>query len=186
MKIIYKIVFFLFLSTSIISCRDKSKPNYQYMPNMYESVSYETYQESEAFKSQNGIKGLEGQLPAKGSIKRGFVPYGFENNNEGYEAAKANGKSPLDTIAGKDLDKQKELYEIYCAICHGAEGNGKGKLVTQGKILGVPSYKDRVISQGSIYHVMTYGINTMGNYANQLNQTERWLVADYVMKLKNK
>ena len=54
------------------------------------------------------------------------------------------------------------------------------------KILGVPSYKDRVITQGSIYHVMTYGINTMGNYANQLNQTERWLVADYVMKLKNK
>ncbi len=186
MKIIYKIVFFLILSASIISCRDKSQPNYQYMPNMYEAVSYETYQESDAFKSQRGLNGKEGQLPAEGSVKRGFVPYGYSNDNAGYESAKANLKSPLDTIVGKDVDKQKELFEIYCAICHGNEGNGKGKLVTQGKILGVPNYKDRVITEGSIYHVMTYGINSMGSYANQLTQNERWLVADYVMQLKNK
>jgi cytochrome c len=56
------------------------------------------------------------------------------------------------------------LYEIYCAICHGNEG--KGKLVTQGKLLGIPNYKDRDINEGSIYHVMTYGLNSMGNIPN--------------------
>jgi mono/diheme cytochrome c family protein len=59
------------------------------------------------------------------------------------------------------------LYEIYCAICHGNEGNGKGKLVTQGK-LGIPNYKDRDINEGSIYHVMTYGLNSMGAYLTKL------------------
>jgi cytochrome c len=37
----------------------------------------------------------------------------------------------------KEEKKAKELYEIYCASCHGNEGNGKGKLVTQGKLLGI-------------------------------------------------
>ena len=50
----------------------------------------------------------------------------------------------------------------------------------------VPSYKDRVINEGSIYHVMTYGLNSMGSYANQVNQHERWLIASYVVKLKSK
>ena len=104
----------------------------------------------------------------------------------GYELAKLNSKSPLDTISVAEHDKSKELYGIYCAICHGDAGDGQGKLVTQGKFLGIPSYKDRVITEGSIYHVQTYGLNSMGSYANQLNQHERWLVAAYVLELKSK
>ena len=79
-----------------------------------------------------------------------------------------------------------ELYGIYCAICHGNKGDGQGNLVKREKILGVPSYADagRNISVGSTYHVIYYGQNAMGSYANQLNETERWQVAEYVMKLK--
>ena len=28
----------------VVACQDNSKPNYQFMPNMYEAVGYETYQ----------------------------------------------------------------------------------------------------------------------------------------------
>ena len=82
-------------------------------------------------------------------------------------------------------EKAKELFEIYCASCHGNNGNGNGKLVEREKFLGVPSYKDRVITEGSIYHVITYGLNSMGSHANQLSPQERWLVTDYVLKLKS-
>jgi len=44
----------------------------------------------------------------------------------------------------------------------------------------------RVITEGSVYHVLTYGLNSMGSYANQLNQHERWLVSKYVLELKAK
>jgi mono/diheme cytochrome c family protein len=180
MKTIYKITILLGLSALVTSCHDNSKPNYQYMPNMYEPVSYNTYSESAAFKN-----GKEGQLPAEGSLNRGFEVYEYENTTAGYELAKANLKSPLDTLSTEDMDKAKGLFEIYCAICHGNAGNGMGKLVTQGKYLGVPNYKDRVITTGSVFHVQTYGLNSMGSYANQLNAHERWLVATYVMKLKS-
>ena len=160
------------------SCFDKAKPNYQFFPNMYEAVSYETYSEHDVFKG-----GVEAQEPAKGSIKRGFVPYEIPNTPEGYALAKATLKSPLDSTA-INQDKAKELYTVYCAICHGDKGDGKGNLVVKEKFLGVPSYKDREITDGSIFHVVTYGLNSMGSHANQLSQEERWVVADYVLKLK--
>ena len=186
MKSLLKIAFVFGSLVSLSSCKDDLKPNYQYMPNMYESVAYETYSESDAFNSPTGEKGKEGQLPAEGSIKRGFVPYEYPNTPEALVAVKAaNLKSPLDP-AKMDMKKAEELFNIYCAICHGTAGDGKGKLVKQEKFLGVPSYKDREINEGSIFHVQTYGLNSMGSHANQLSQEERWMVSAYVMQLKSK
>ena len=187
MKSSLKITIVLGLTLLFASCKNSKSPNYQYFPNMYESVAYETYAESDAFKRHNASTNdlhREGQLPAAGSLKRGSVPYEFANSNEGYESAKLNSKSPL-PVEAIDYEKGKELFEIYCAICHGEKGNGKGWLVTQEKILGVPSYADRVITEGSINHVINFGLNSMGAYSNQLSQTERWHVAAYVMKLRS-
>lgn len=179
MKRIYKITLLVGITILVSSCHNNSAPNYQYFPNMYESVSYEPYAEAKIFKG-----GKEGQLPVEGTINRGFEPYEYENSTAGYELAKANLKSPLDSIE-RNSGKGKELFEIYCISCHGATGNGKGKLVEREKFLGVPSYKDREITEGSIFHVETYGLNAMGSHANQLSAHERWLVADYVLKLKS-
>ena len=162
-----------------VSCNKSTAPNYQYMPNMYESVGYETYGEA-AFPN-----GVEAQLPAKGTIPRGFTPFDIENNIAGYELAKASLESPLDSTQ-VDIVKGKELYDIYCGICHGIKGDGQGNLVKREKILGIPSYDDvgRAINEGSIYHTIYYGKNAMGSYANQLNEQERWQVVSYVLKLK--
>jgi len=165
---------------SVVSCKKDSKPNYQYMPNMYEPLSYETYGEYGVFPG-----GQEAMLPAKGSIPRGWMPYDYENSNEGYQLAKDSLKNPIRYTA-KNEEAGKALYDIYCAICHGAKGDGKGTLVKREKILGVPAYNDagRVLTEGSIYHVMYYGINTMGSYAAQTNEKERWQIVQYVQKLK--
>jgi mono/diheme cytochrome c family protein len=165
----------------VFSCQDTSQPNYQYMPNMYEPVGYETYQKVEWLPD-----GTEALLPADHTIARGKQPYRFENTPDGKELSRAM-VSPLDSLAREEnLAKGGELYGIYCAICHGNKGDGQGNLVKREKILGVPSYADagRNISVGSTYHVIYYGQNAMGSYANQLSETERWQVAEYVMKLK--
>ena len=172
----------------LVSCKKDSRPNYQYMPNMYEPVGYEAYQEAKIEVDGEELLeyNMEAQLPAVGSIPRGdFMPYEIDNTNEGYDFAKANLQSPLDSTQ-VDYEEGKVLYDIYCGICHGNKGNGQGKLVKREKILGVPSYDDagRAITTGSIYHVIYYGRNTMGSYANQLNENERWQVVAYVEKLK--
>lgn len=178
MKTVLKLSLLVGISVSMASCFDKSSPNYQFMPNMYESVAYETYSEHEVF----GATGQQAQDPAEGSIKRGFVPYEIPNTNEGYEASKAI-VSPL-AVEEVDMVQAKALYDIYCGVCHGEKGDGKGILVQKEKYLGVPHFADRVITEGSVYHVQTYGLNAMGSYANQLSQTERWMISSYVMQLK--
>ena len=111
MKSIYNIALLVTLSALVTSCHDTKNPNYQYMPNMYESVAYETYAESNAFKN-----GKEGQLPAEGSIKRGFETYEYENSTAGYDLAKANLKSPLDTLSTKDADTAKEFIVLFVMV----------------------------------------------------------------------
>ncbi|MDO5979415.1 c-type cytochrome [Flavivirga spongiicola] len=163
-----------------VSCKKDSAPNYQFMPNMYESVGYETYGEA-AFPD-----GVEAQVPVEGTIPRGYVPFDIENSNEGYLLAKETLVSTIDSTQ-VDLERGKALYDIYCGICHGNKGKGQGKLVKREKILGIPSYDDvgRAITEGSIYHTIYYGKNAMGSYANQLNEEERWQVVAYVLKLKS-
>ena len=179
-KVFSVLTFVLLLS----SCFNKNSPNYQYMPNMYESVGYETYEGVD-----NGLfpQGTEAMLPPENTINRETLPYEFDNSIEGKELARLQ-PSPLDSLNTEaNLAKGKELYDVYCAICHGPKGKGQGTLVKREKILGVPSYDDaaRNITVGSTYHTMYYGLNSMGSYASQMeNETELWQVAEYVMKLK--
>ena len=176
-KILKHITLFV-LIMSITSCFDTSKPNYQYFPNMYESVGYKTYQESDAFPN-----GIQAQLPVEGSVPRGWQPYEYEDSNEGYESAKLNLKSPL-VNNEENLKNGKKMYDIYCSVCHGSKGDGQGILMEREKFLGIPSYADRDITEGSIYHVLMYGINLMGSHAGQVDDEERWQIAQYVLKLR--
>ena len=124
----------IFFCLTLVGCYDSNQPNYQYFPNMYEPVGYEAYAESKAFRN-----GIEAQIPVDGTISRGWTPYDYPNSNEGYDTAKINLKSPIE-FNEQNLKKGKELYGVYCAVCHGNKGNGQGILMTREKYLGVPSY----------------------------------------------
>lgn len=176
-----KIGIVTFLMLAVVACQDDSKPNYQYMPNMYEPVGYETYEKVDFLPA-----GSEAMTPPANTINRGWLPYNFENTPEGKELARLN-TSPLDSMAVEEnLAVGGQLYTIYCAICHGDKGKGQGTLVKREKILGVPSYDDaaRNITIGTTFHTIQYGLNSMGSYASQMNTEEMWQVSEYVMKLK--
>jgi mono/diheme cytochrome c family protein len=176
----YGYLFALVLIVILEACFDPAKPNYQYFPNMYEPVGYETYADTDAFAN-----GIEAQVPVQGTVNRGWEPYDFPDTNEGYEAAKAELLSPIE-ISDMHKVAGKELYGVYCAVCHGSKGDGQGILMKREKFLGIPSYADRDITPGSIYHVLMYGKNAMGSHAGQVNATERWQIAQHVMELRMK
>lgn len=180
MKNTIKILTLVMIVALTFSCKEERKPNYQYMPNMYESVGYETYGEYPVFENEQ-----EAKLPVEGTVPRGWMPYELEFSNQGYQTAKDSLKNPI-AYTEENIEKGKALYDIYCAVCHGAKGDGQGILVKREKILGVPAYNDagRAITEGSIYHVMYYGINSMGSYASQTSIEERWQIVAYVEKLK--
>lgn len=182
MKNLANITVVTLIILSVTSCFDKKKPNYRYMPNMYTSVAVETYSESEILP--NGQAAL---VPVKGTISRGWMPYEYENTLEGKMQATNELKIPL-AVNEENLSKGKELFNIYCAICHGNKGDGQGTLVKREKFLGIPSLADkgRNITEGDIYHVMMYGLNSMGSYASQTNEKERWQITMHALDLKSK
>lgn len=180
MKSLFKITLVLATSAVLVSCFNNKKPNFQFFPDMYEPVGYETYGAYAIFPDEQSA-----MKPAENSVPRGFQPYEYENSTEGLLKAKADLKSPLE-VNEKNLAVGKQLYTFYCAVCHGDKGDGNGILVQREKFLGIPSYADagRSIVPGGIYHVQYYGLNAMGSFTAQTNEKERWQIAMHVMDLK--
>lgn len=169
----------IILVAGLMSCSNKRDRQPQYMPDMYVAVPYET----------DGTKGYESENPSNlkpvsNTIARGQVPYEYANTNADYDKAKIELKSPL----AKDeanMENGKKMYGIYCATCHGNKGDGNGVLAQREKFAGIPNYKDRDITEGSIYHVIMHGKNLMGSHSSQLTYKERWQIVQYVEKLRN-
>ena len=100
-------------------------------------------------------------------------------------------KSPLAETA-ENLEDGKQLFISFCSPCHGLGGQGDG-LVVQHGYPPPPSYSKgqssrggnmKDLTDGKIYHTITYGVNAMGSYASQLSPTERWKVVQYVHQLQ--
>ncbi|MGY0406748.1 MAG: c-type cytochrome [Polaribacter sp.] len=173
----FKLILTLVVFASIVACNKRTR-EVQYMPDMYESVPYNA-------DGANGLHGAPVNLkPVAGTIPRGGHPaYDIPNNNAGYEKAKTTLKSPLEKNE-ENLENGKKMFEIYCISCHGKKGDGNGVLPQRDKFSGIPNYKDRDITEGSIYHVIMYGRNLMGSHASQLTYKERWQVVQYVESLR--
>lgn len=89
-------------------------------------------------------------------------------------------------ITKEILDRGQNRFNISCLPCHGALGDGNGMIAMRG-IRRPPSYHiDRLRKAPSSYYydVITNGFGAMSNYADQLNQEDRWKVIAYIRVLQ--
>lgn len=179
-----KLVFLTLFGGLIAGCSDPNSPGLEYMPDMYRDPSIGTYEESDLFPD-----GLGARLPAEGSIPRGFTPYPYNNDAEGYEAAGNELKNPL-SMSEEHLKKGKKIYEDFCIHCHGKKGGGDGLVPQNDEWPGVvPAYdSDRLkdLPEGQIFHSITYGKGLMGAHKGQISQEDRWKLVFYVQSLQGK
>lgn len=136
------------------------------------------------------------RMPAPNTVSRnpqGWLPYSLPDDSTGLRLSNRL-VSPLDSSAAV-LAQGKVLYETYCDHCHGAKGAGDGKVGTGVTIdgvekkayAGVPNYKAdalKNISEGHIFHVITYGKGLMKPHGSQVSPDERWKIARYVKTLQ--
>ena len=174
----------VFASLSSCGVRDENTPGVEFMPDMYRSPSVENY----GTYVIDGDTLYSAMLPVKGTIARNYLPYTYENSAAGYEAAGLNLKTPLDMAHRDIFEKDGEvLYGKFCIHCHGASGAGDGKVGL--KLPGPPPAYDgalKDLSEGKIFHSITYGKNSMGPHSSQLSVEERWKLVCYVQKLQEK
>ena len=116
--------------------------------------------------------------PPKGTIPRGYTPYLIKDIN----GAKRN-KNPLKRTKSI-LNQGKELYDIYCMVCHGKIGQGDGSIVPKFPRPPVlTNTRVNNMSDGEIFHIITTGQNLMPGYHTQISQMERWSIVHYLRVL---
>jgi mono/diheme cytochrome c family protein len=169
----------LFLFFVITGCADKRHPGKVYMPDMAYSRSYEAYAPNDL--KNKGINYIAS--PVTGTIRRGdLFPYTLPNDSNGYKMS-AGVQDPLPPLDSTGLKEAQRLYNINCAICHGANLDAQGPMATSGKVGGIANLKldqYKAMSKGTMFHVVTYGKGNMGSYMSQLDKKQRWMVVQYV------
>ena len=129
----------------------------------------------------------------------GAVPYYYDDTEEERTRAMAEIIDNPYPITTEGLARGKELYTIYCGICHGDKADGGGYLVrdedpAKGILAGVyPAQPANLLQQefydatnGRYYHNIMYGKNMMGAYKDKLSYEERWQVIHYIRSLQAK
>lgn len=114
----------------------------------------------------------EGSLPVQG--KEPFM------SRE--EAAKI--KNPVPPTP-ESIDTGKRLFQIYCSVCHGADGKGMGSVAP--KFVPPPDITSaffKVRSDGFLYETIRGGGPLMPGQGEALSPKERWDIVNYVRSLQ--
>lgn len=180
-----------------------SKPPVRIFPDMDEQDKLKAQKPSDFFADGQGAR-----LPVAGTQPRGFNAEGLREYDgiPEYEFGGQTGYYYTGAIndyfatgmpeelkltaenAGELVHRGKERFGIYCAICHGAAGDGQG--VTSH--FGVPSianlHDSRLASDkypdGRIFDVITHGKGQMGAYGSNIPVRDRWAIVAYVRALQ--
>jgi mono/diheme cytochrome c family protein len=84
------------------------------------------------------------------------------------------------------LQRGQERFQINCAACHGAVGDGKGITSKYGMLITANLHDPRLIrmADGEIFNTITYGKNTMGAYGANTTVSDRWAIVACVRALQ--
>lgn len=162
---------------------DPTQPNRRVLPNMADSVAYDSDAPNPVFADGKTL-----QTPPAGTIARGFEPLHYATSTEEAVRAGVELRNPFSDNPAPHLDRGAKKYATFCGVCHGSTGLGDGPVTRR----GVPPPPSLLIDNamdmpdGRMFHVLTYGQNNMASYASQISRDDRWRVILHVRSLQGK
>jgi mono/diheme cytochrome c family protein len=91
------------------------------------------------------------------------------------------------------LQRGERQFNIYCSVCHGASGNGKGLTSKYGILTAFNFHQAGSMdsanagayrADGAIFDVITNGKGLMGSYGGNLTVSDRWAIVAYIRTLQ--
>jgi len=170
------------------SCSDvKRRPSRVYMPDMAYSVAVETYSDYSKLADSNIFYNAR---PVPGTVKRGEDAYHYEmlTDTTGTYNTSFSMKNPLPAMDAAEAKEAERLFLVNCGVCHGPKLDGNGPLYKDGNgpyaakpaNLSGSDAKYVAMSEGTMFHSVTYGKNMMGSYASQVTPKQRWMIISYI------
>jgi len=136
--------------------------------DMVQQSRYDVYEQAELFPHDMAM-----QPPPEGTVARDTP-----------QRLAASGRPPVTRAL---LERGRERFEIYCSVCHGEDGRGRGPVVERG-FPQPPSYLEpRLIAAPAshFYEVITDGYGVMYSYADRVSPSDRWAIAAYIRVLQS-
>ena len=179
---------FVFLvALHFVPGRGTAVRNYEFFPDMVESVAYESQDENPNFADGKNL-----QRPPEGTIARGYLPLLLDTMTPWKELtpeqqAAWNGlvAPPADERA---LARGATVFGNVCATCHGQTGAGDGPTTKRGvpPPLSFLGQGAREMSAGQMYRTITAGSGNMASHASQVERSDRWNAIRYIRKLQGR
>lgn len=177
-----KLIFALFASAVLAGCNaGPNQTNIELVTNMMDQP---------IVKAQGWIPDqpdkVQMRMPPDGTRARGVYYYPYLKDPAGAE-------KQVNPLAGdmspETLTLGRKTYDIYCAVCHGAEGHSDGPVAAKMAVKprNLVSDESKAYTDGRIYHAITAGKGVMGPYMTQITDSKRrWAVVNYVRSLQRK
>jgi mono/diheme cytochrome c family protein len=145
------------------------------MVHMLEQPRLDPQEPDSFFSDGSGMR-----VPVEGTVSQVSLPYTVKS-----EEAAAVLANPVPRT-GAVLQKGRQLFNDHCSVCHGILGDGETTLTAAygAKPANLISQSIAGLPDGSMYHVVMEGKNSMPSYAADLSQDERWEVLQYVRVLQ--
>jgi Cytochrome C oxidase, cbb3-type, subunit III len=112
------------------------------------------------------------------------VAHGSIANDELF-VPKGSNAFPL-PVSQELLERGEERYKIFCAPCHGLQGDGNGMIAIRGMKHPPTYHQDRLrqAANGYFYDNITNGFGAMYGYSAQIPPRDRWAIIAYVRALQ--
>lgn len=173
-----KYLLLILLTATLMSCSGgRNSTGYSLINDMMYSETYEAFSTNPVF-----YDGQTMQPPPAGTIARGHMPQPM--TADGQPVVQENPYAMTEYT----WKRGELLFQRTCSHCHGAQGQGDGKVVTEGGFPAPPKFRSRTFKYskrdsypaGEIFNVITYGKGNMASHAQNLYPEDRWYVAEYV------
>ena len=180
----------LFALVALTGCRGMKSDEPPIHPNL-NMDHQQKFQEQEAnpfFADDAAMR-----LPVAGTVARGHLR--TTQNADVLLGRTAAGdfvaEVPVPVTAAL-LERGQERYNIYCSVCHGVAGDGRGVIMVGNGGQGygftpAPSYHSdflRTVPDGYVFDVITNGVRSMPSYAHEVSPADRWAIVAYVRALQ--
>ena len=148
--------------------------------NMYDQQRYKPMHESSLFAD-----GTSARSPVPGTIAAASgTAAGTAIEIDRAKAAAA--KTMPYPVTLQLLHRGQERFDIYCAPCHSAVGDGDGMVARRGFPHPPTYHSDRLRKQPDryFYDVITNGYGVMRPYADRVAPEDRWAIVAYIRALQ--
>jgi len=166
-----------------------SSPHIHIFPDMDFQPKYKSDVAMDLFPDGRANRGEINGTIARGSLNADDTYYrGIENN------AWTTGFPKQLEINDATMKRGQNRFNIYCAPCHGFDGQGHGTVAQRVLASGGSAFLPAnlvgaggsavMMPNGQLFNTISNGFNTMLGYANQIPHADRWAIVLYVRALQ--